>query len=165
MGREDYWFASSTANVVVNVTAPTGNDATFVSQTVPSTMVAGQTYSVSVTMKNTGTTTWTAANNHKLGSQNPADNTTWGTSRATLAASVAPGAQHTFTYNVTAPATAGTYNFQWGMLQEAAAMVWCSHHQRGSQGDGSARRQRRLRHAKRAQHHDRRPRPTASRSP
>ena len=69
-------------------------------------------------MKNTGTTTWSAANNHKLGSQNPADNTTWGTSRATLAASVAPGAQYTFTYNVTAPATPGTHNFQWGMIRE-----------------------------------------------
>ena len=118
MGRYDYWFASSTANVVVNVTAPTGNNATFVTQSVPATMTAGQTYSVSVTMKNTGTSTWSAANNYKLGSQNPADNTTWGTGRATLAASVAPGAQHTFTYNITAPATAGTYNFQWKMLRE-----------------------------------------------
>ena len=118
MGRYDYWFASSTANVVVNVTAPTGNNATFVTQSVPATMTAGQTYSVSVTMKNTGTSTWSAANNYKLGSQNPADNTTWGPSRATLAASVAPGAQYTFTYNITAPTTLGTHNFQWGMIRE-----------------------------------------------
>jgi RHS repeat-associated protein len=81
-------------------------------------MTPGQTYSVSVTLKNTGTTTWTAANNYKLGTQNPADNTTWGTSRVALTASVAPGAQYTFTYNVTAPATLGTHNFQWGMIRE-----------------------------------------------
>ena len=35
-----------------------------------------------------------------------------------MGASVAPGAQYTFTYNVTAPATLGTQNFQWGMIRE-----------------------------------------------
>ncbi|MGP1683577.1 MAG: polymorphic toxin type 50 domain-containing protein, partial [Giesbergeria sp.] len=90
------------------------------------TMTAGQPYSVSVTMKNTGTATWTAATDYKLGSQNPQDNTTWGTSRVALAASVAPGAQYTFTYNVTAPATPGTYNFQWKMLREAVGWFGAS---------------------------------------
>ena len=118
MGQYDYWFDAPTDNVVVNVTAPTGNNAAFVTQSVPATMNAGQTYSVSLTLQNTGTSTWSAANNYKLGSQNPADNTTWGTGRATLAANVAPGAQYTFTYNITAPATPGTYNFQWKMLRE-----------------------------------------------
>ena len=126
MGQYDWWFDAPTTNVVINVTAPQINGAMFVSQSVPSTMVAGQTYSVSVTMKNTGTTTWTAANNYKLGSQNPTNNTTWGTSRAVLAASVAPGAQYTYTYNVTAPSTPGTYNFQWGMIQEPAGWFGAS---------------------------------------
>ena len=62
------------------------NNATFVSQSVPSTMVAGQPYNVSVVMKNTGESIWTAASNYKLGSQNPDNNTTWGTSRVALAA-------------------------------------------------------------------------------
>ena len=35
------------------------NNAMFVSQNVPTVMVPGQIYSVSVTMQNTGTTTWT----------------------------------------------------------------------------------------------------------
>ena len=117
------WFGDSAPNLAVNVTAPPlVNDnwyvSQFISQSVPTAMTSGQTYSVSVTMKNMGAATWSAANNYKLGAQNPQDNTTWGISRVELTASVAPGAQHTFTYNVTAPATLGTQNFQWGMIRE-----------------------------------------------
>lgn len=113
------WFGALTPNVVVNV-APRPNDAAFVSQSIPTQMVAGQSYSVSVTMKNTGSNTWTTAGNYNLGSQNPPDNLTWGGARVALQASqtVAPGAQVTFPFAVRAPATAGTYNFQWQMEQD-----------------------------------------------
>jgi hypothetical protein len=86
---------------------------------VPSSLTAGQVASVSVTMQNTGTTTW-AAGTYKLGSQNPQDNMTWGVNRVNLASSVAPGANGVFTFNVTAPATASTYNFQWRMFNGTA---------------------------------------------
>lgn len=98
----------------------TGTDnATFVSQSVPTSMTAGQTYSVSVTMRNSGTTTWTS-DVYKLGSQNPQDNTRWGRSRVNLPAgtTVAPGANYTFSFTVTAPSTAGSYNFQWRMVKD-----------------------------------------------
>lgn len=94
------------------------NSAAFVSESHAATMTTGQVSTVSVTMRNTGTTTWTAGTSYRLGSQNPQDNTTWGVGRADLGTSVAPGQQYTFTFNVTAPATAGTYNFQWRMLRE-----------------------------------------------
>jgi YD repeat-containing protein len=61
-----------------------GNAAQFVSQTVPSSMTAGQSYSVSVTMRNTGTNAWTSAGAYKLGSQNPENNSTWGLARVEL---------------------------------------------------------------------------------
>jgi RHS repeat-associated protein len=95
------------------------NNAAFVSQNVPSTMTAGQSYTVSITMQNTGTTTWSASTNYKLGSQNPIDNTLWRDGRVLLNSPVSPGQQYTFTFPITAPATAGTYNFQWKMLREA----------------------------------------------
>jgi len=101
-----------------NSSVASTNNAVFVSQTVPSTMTAGRTYSVSVTMQNIGLSTWTAATSYRLGSQNPQDNGTWGLGRVGLSNSVPPGASYTFVFNVTAPATAGTYNFQWMMLQE-----------------------------------------------
>ena len=44
---------------------------------------------------------------------------TWtGGSRVALPQSVAPGASVTFTIPITAPASAGTYNFQWSMVQD-----------------------------------------------
>jgi Putative Ig domain/Matrixin/Fibronectin type III domain len=98
---------------------PTSNNAVFVTQSVPSSLAIRQTASVSVTMRNSGTTTWTAGT-YFLGSQNPQDNTTWGLNRVGLSTSVAPGANATFTFTVTAPATAGTYNFQWRMLQNGS---------------------------------------------
>ena len=53
------------------------------------------------------------------GAQNPQNNTTWDADgRIALPASVAPGAEGEFQFNVTAPATAGSYNFQWRMLRE-----------------------------------------------
>lgn len=105
-----------------NSSAASANNAMFVSQTVPATMVAGQTYSVSVTMQNIGLATWTAAGAYKLGSQNPQDNGIWGVGRVLLSNSVPSGASYTFTFNVTAPSSPGTYNFQWGMLQEG--VMW-----------------------------------------
>jgi hypothetical protein len=92
--------------------------AQIVSQSVPTTLTLGQTASVAVTVKNTGNVTWTPAEGYKLGSQSPQDNRTWGTNRIALPGPVAPGAQVTLTFNVTAPTTPGGYAFQWQMLLE-----------------------------------------------
>jgi RHS repeat-associated protein len=101
----------------INAPPPPPNGAQFISQSVPQMMTAGQSYSVSITMKNTGSNTWTTANHYNLGSQNAQDNTTWGTARVALPSSVVSGSQVTFNFTVTAPATSGTYNFQWRMVQ------------------------------------------------
>ena len=107
------WFGGLSTNVAVKVGL---DNAAFVSQSVPATMVAGQSYAVSVTMQNTGSTTW-ASGTVGLGSQNRASNTTWGVSKVALTSAVAPGASRTFNFNVTAPSTAGTHNFQWKMVE------------------------------------------------
>jgi hypothetical protein len=98
------------------------NDAAFVSQNVPVSVAAGTTFSAEITMRNTGTTTWTtgAPGVYRLGAENPRDNTTWGAARAPMAPGtlVAPGETYTFQRNATAPAAAGIYDFQWRMVQE-----------------------------------------------
>jgi chitodextrinase len=85
-------------------------------------MTAGQSYSVSVTMKNVGTATWTKSEGYKLGTQNPQDNTLWliSSNRVELAAVdfIAPNQTKTFAFSIKAPSTAGIYNFQWKMLRE-----------------------------------------------
>jgi hypothetical protein len=64
------------------------NGASYVSQSVPSSMTAGERYGVSVTMRNSGSSNWTSGSgyprNHKLGSQNPQDNSTWGFTRVEM---------------------------------------------------------------------------------
>jgi hypothetical protein len=69
---------------VTTLPAASPNDAAFVSQSVATSMIAGQTYSVSVTFLNTGTTTWSGGSGYKLASQNPFNNSTWGTTRVVL---------------------------------------------------------------------------------
>ena len=107
---------------------PPDSIALFVGQRAPGEMIGlprvhlvpGQQVSVQVVMQNLGTTTWTAsgANPFRLGSQNPQDNTVWGTARVDLQGDVAPGAEATFDFDVTTPAITGTYTFQWRMVQE-----------------------------------------------
>jgi RHS repeat-associated protein len=113
------WFGAMTPNIAVQV-VPRNDSAEFISQTVPSGMGAGAEYSVSITFRNTGNTTWTAANHYRLGSQNPTNNGTWGLGRVYLEAGelVPPGALKTFSFQVVAPSTPGSYNFQWQMLRE-----------------------------------------------
>jgi len=110
------WFGAMTQNVQVKVGL---NDAAFVAQSVPPLMQPGQTYAVSVTMNNSGGKTWSAATNHRLGTQNPQDNTLWtGFTRRALPSTTASGSNAVFSFNVTAPSTPGTYNFQWKMVQD-----------------------------------------------
>jgi len=106
---------------VRDVLATMRSNASFVSQNVPGNVLKGSTYTVSITMKNTGLSTWVSGVNcpFRLGSQNPQDNSVWGINRKDVPPErVAPGATVTFTFDVTAPATPGTYHFQWRMLQE-----------------------------------------------
>lgn len=111
-------YSGKTVSAALNVLP--SNYAQFVAQSVPATMVAGQSYTVWFDYKNTGGTTWTAATNYRLISVNPRGNTTWGISRITLPSSVtvAPGATGRFQAMVTAPATSGTYNLQFQPTQE-----------------------------------------------
>jgi hypothetical protein len=124
-GVRIYGTAGGSANFIsigeLEVWAFPANNAQYISQSVPSTMVKGQTYPVSVTLENTGTNTWTATSGYRLGSQNPQDNGIWGTGRVYLSAgdSIASGASKTFTFNVVAPNATGSYNFQWRMLRES----------------------------------------------
>lgn len=93
---------------------------------VPTQVAPGQNFSASVTLQNTGSDTWVPAalpsspSGYKLGSY-PHDNVAWGESRAMLPASVLPGGQVAVAIQAVAPATPGTYQFQWQMIQEGVA--------------------------------------------
>ena len=114
------FFGAPTANVSVQVATAAGstNNAGFTDQSVPATMTAGQVYSFSINMRNTGTTTWSASSGYALGSNNPEGNTTWGMSRVNLNGNIQPNNEVSFHWNLVAPSTPGTYNFQWRMVKD-----------------------------------------------
>jgi len=96
---------------------PSSNGGVFISQSVPSLMTLGGNYYVSIRMRNTGDTEWTRER-YALGSRsNPPD--TWGSTRMTLppVLRVGPGEEFEFQQFVQVPTQAGTYDFQWQMLQ------------------------------------------------
>ena len=105
---------------------PPALDASFVAQSVPSSMYRGQSYTATIQMKNLGTQTWTTATYFSLGSQNPQDNTVWGVRRIALAGSIAQGQIATFNFSFKAPTSPGTYNFQWRMVQDGVAWFGAS---------------------------------------
>jgi RHS repeat-associated protein len=116
---------STGLSVVTDVTViaqKSGNAAQFISQNVPSIMQVGQAYSATVSMLNTGSTTWTP-DIYWLASPIQQDGVRWnGTARALLNGPVVPGQVGVFTVEMTAPNTIGTFNFQWQMRKDGA--IW-----------------------------------------
>jgi vibriolysin len=116
-------FGVASQNLSIKVVSPpTFNDnAQFISQTVPSVVDPGQSFVVTVVMKNTGSTIWTAAGGYSLGSRNPNNNTIWGLNHTPMSSNIAGGSNANFSFFVTAPTSPGTYNFQWSMAKGFAA--------------------------------------------
>ncbi|MFD0713303.1 malectin domain-containing carbohydrate-binding protein [Paenibacillus sp. GCM10027626] len=128
----------------IPVVAASGDQAIVTSVSVPIELAEGTTGAVSVTVKNVGSTTWTAAGNYRLGSIPAYDldfkksivnsiiwtgSSGWGFSnsetnqRAFLAAeeSIAPGSSKTFVFSVQAPAKRGEYVFSGRMVKDGTA--------------------------------------------
>lgn len=114
-------FGEESVTTSIQVVA-SSNAAQFVSQVVPTSVKPGATFTASVTMRNSGTTTWSHDLGYRMQSRNPTDNTTWGTNRMFIPSgvSIAPGQTYTFTRTFKAPALAGSYNFKWKMLLNGA---------------------------------------------
>ena len=110
------WFVL--ANSTEPEPKPDHNDAVFVGQdNVPTLMPVGGTQQVSITMRNTGNTTWSSSRSYRLGADTPPRNTTWGSSWQELPRDVPPDQEVTFTFTIHAPATSGT-TFQWRMVRD-----------------------------------------------
>ena len=114
-----YSAASAYRSYWVVITAPPNvpepNAALVVSQSTPPAMTAGQTYSVAVTMLNTGSNPWTQATGYRLAPLTPP-----GLPPVPVPADVTPGSAVTFRFTVTAPASPGSADFQWRMEQEGS---------------------------------------------
>lgn len=97
-------------------------DAEIVSHTLPAVLGAGEQRSVSITLRNTGTSSWTSGAQIRLGAVGNSDPFTAST-RLSLNAgeTVAPGTMRTFTWTMTAPSTQGYYTSDWRMVNDASS--------------------------------------------
>ncbi len=106
------------------------DNAQCVSVSAPSSVVAGQTFNSTITVKNIGTSTWQHPSSGGVGlyglldlpwsSSNP-----WGQTwenAIPAGTTVTPGSNYTFSnFPITAPGTPGTYNFDWQMVDNGVA--------------------------------------------
>ncbi|MBP5719315.1 MAG: N-acetylmuramoyl-L-alanine amidase, partial [Abditibacteriota bacterium] len=102
----------------VTVTAPSGNNAEILSNTIPSSVNVGETRNVTFTVKNTGTTTWSwEAGYHLYFGEDAYDPfaSAWG--ELGDGVTVAPGATATITVPMTF-SSPGTYTTDWQMIQD-----------------------------------------------
>jgi len=74
-------------------------------------------------MKNTGSKAWDGQAHAHLHSQDPPDNTTWGTHSILQGqgTSVAPGAEKVYLSQLKAPGTPGEFSLQWRLVQSQKA--------------------------------------------
>jgi len=92
------------------------NNAQLISNTIPDTALANDSFDVTITFKNTGDTTWTSVDGYKLGAVGDSD--PFSNARIALPNDVAPGAEVTFTIPFKMPNQEGTYLTDWRMLRE-----------------------------------------------
>ncbi len=99
---------------------PPEDDAQLVTSILPRGLVCGATFAASVTLRNTGTATWTRAGGYKLGTVDDTDPFYVADTRIWLpeGTSVAPGESWTFEFALTGPRTTGSQLTDWQMVHE-----------------------------------------------
>jgi hypothetical protein len=94
------------------------DDALAAADTFPGAIETGQDLDVTLTVKNTGTTTWTAAAGYTLAAEDDADPFTGARQPLASGDAIAPGQQKTFRLALQAPLVPGVYTIRWRMLRE-----------------------------------------------
>jgi hypothetical protein len=116
MGAYDF----GTPSTPIQVEVRHANASEFVSQDIPTAMVAGSTRTVSVTYRNVGAIAWKPGQ-FVLCAVNPFATNRWGIIAVPIASVTNPDGTVTFTFAIKAPSTPGTYNCQWQMRQSGEA--------------------------------------------
>ncbi len=99
------------------VREPLPYDSRYISQSVVTTVQAGQPFTASLKWFNVGSQMWDPVT-VRLVAQNPENNTTWGTALVPVSGFTLKSEQLVTQLMLTAPRVAGTYNFQWQLAQE-----------------------------------------------
>ncbi|WP_372008775.1 NBR1-Ig-like domain-containing protein [Paenibacillus chitinolyticus] len=97
------------------------SDASIVSYLIPSVMIVGKTYPVSVTVKNEGRTSWTSKDSFRLGAIDDTDPFSEGRQYLPDGKIIKPGEEFTFLFSLQAPQTPGSYVTDWRMVQDSVS--------------------------------------------
>ncbi len=97
----------------------------YVSDTIPSVMQPGQTYSVSITFRNRGVL-WNETEAYRLGAVGDSDPFT-ATTRVAISGEVDTGQTYTFTFSMTAPTIEGAYTTDWRMVRDGFTWFGATH--------------------------------------
>lgn len=115
------------------------DNAIVLNNTIPSLQYAGESVTVTVTVKNTGASTWDSANLFKLGALGDSDPFIAGNRiELTGGVSVAPGEEHTFQFTMSAPVTPGAYTTDWQMIHDGVGWFGETHAETVTVVDGPA---------------------------
>lgn len=107
-------FGSNCVNLSITIGGSPALDSLVGASSFPSTMAPSEGQPVTLTFQNTGTQTWTSGTAFAIYSTaNPTN--LFGTTISYLGTDVAPGASGTFSFPITAPASAGTYTASYRM--------------------------------------------------
>jgi len=111
-GGKAFGEKSVTQNIVVETRS---NRVKFISQLLPNTMSAEETYSIVVQYKNNGSSTWTRNDGYRL--RLVSQKKIWNITRVKMGKKdiVPPGEIATFRFKLKAPKKQGTYPIQWRM--------------------------------------------------
>jgi hypothetical protein len=94
------------------------NNAVYLSQSTPGDMNPGQSYGISVTMRNSGTSVWRQGNyTLKLINVTESVADSWVVKSVDVNSTVNSGQDVVFNFSVTAPMVEGGYNLQWQMAE------------------------------------------------
>ena len=99
---------------------PAEDDAVVVTAVLPTSLACGETVPATIEMLNTGLATWTAEDGYKLGTVDDDDPFFGSDTRVYMddGTTVAPGENYTFSFDLTAPESAGEYVTDWQMVHE-----------------------------------------------
>jgi hypothetical protein len=114
--RENFYAGG---RLVASEEPQTAYFASFVTQSVPAVMLAGQAYTPSITLRNTGATSWASNNTITLQRQSAAPHLL-STTAVNLSGAISSGNDASFSIPLTAPQLPGRYNFRWQMQRTGA---------------------------------------------
>lgn len=115
------WFGAVLEKKIKVVAALPAKGATFINNTIPDSMIAGKSYTVTITVRNDGEDTWSEKEMYRLGGVG--DNDPFANARQHLpqGKTIRTGQTFDFTFTMTAPLASGIYTSDWQMLQEHTA--------------------------------------------